>query len=304
MKVAFVGAVEASALALQALTSAKLPPGLVISLPPDAGKRHADFVELTPLAQRAGSRIVYANDINDPAIIETMRAFDPDLVLVIGWSQLCRAPFRSVARLGNIGFHPGPLPRMRGRAVIPWTILLGERETAASLFWLDDGVDSGPILLQEPIVVEPDETARTLYLKQTGALVRMLPQAIELARAGDPPRVEQDHSRATYCSKRTAEDGWIDWREPTEAVLRLVRAVGDPYPGAFTSCCARRLIIDKASFFPDSHRFIGLPGQVLALTSEGFAVRCGDGGCVNVTAWRLDDTASMPRLHCKLGIPV
>ena len=303
MRVAFVGAVEGSALALDALAQAGMAPGMVITLPPEAAKRHSDFVDLTPLARKAGSRLAHTHDINDPAVIETLRAFNTDLVLVIGWSQICRAAFRSVARLGNIGFHPGPLPRLRGRAVIPWTILLGETSTAASLFWLDDGVDSGPILLQEPIVVEPDETARTLYRKQTGALVRMLPEAMELVRSGNPPRIEQDHGNATYCAKRTAEDGRIDWKEPAEAVLRLIRAVGDPYPGAFTTSLARRLVIDRASFFPDSHRFIGLPGQVQVHTPEGFAVRCGDGGCVQVTAWRLDGAAIRPPLHSKLGDP-
>jgi methionyl-tRNA formyltransferase len=133
--------------------------------------------------------------------------------------------------------------------------------------------------------------------------VRMLPEAMELVRSGNPPRIEQDHGNATYCAKRTAEDGRIDWKEPAEAVLRLIRAVGDPYPGAFTTSLARRLVIDRASFFPDSHRFIGLPGQVQVHTPEGFAVRCGDGGCVQVTAWRLDGAAIRPPLHSKLGDP-
>lgn len=303
MNIAFVGTVQSSAVALDALARAGTAPGLVITLPTEAANRHSDFVDIAPLARKAGSRVEYTLDINDRATIETLMAFDTDLVLVIGWSQICRDAFRTVARLGNIGFHPGPLPRLRGRAVIPWTILLGETTTAASLFWLDDGVDSGPILLQETIAVEDDETARTLYLKQIGSMARMLQTAIELVRAGNPPRTEQDHGKATYCAKRTAEDGRIDWKQPTEAVLRLIRAVGEPYPGAFTTCLSRRLIIDRATFFPDSHRFIGLPGQVQAHTPEGFAVRCGDGGCVHVTAWRMDDVALRPRLHSKLGEP-
>lgn len=316
MKVAFVGAVEASAIAFDALSRAGMAPGLVITLPSEAAKRHSDFVDLTPLAQKAGSRVEYTPDINDRATIETLRAFDTDLVLVIGWSQICRGAFRAVARLGNVGFHPGPLPRLRGRAVIPWTILLGETATAASLFWLDEGVDSGPILLQEPIIVATDETARTLYLKQCAAMARMLPNAVELVRAGNPPRIEQDHGNATYCARRTAEDGLIDWRESASSVLRLIRAVGDPYPGAFTTSAGRRLVIDTAVFFANSHRFIGLPGQVQSHTPEGFVVRCGDGGCVHVLAWRLDEaqigaqsgvnasTATKPRLHSKLGGPL
>ena len=257
MRTAFVGAVEGSAVALGALIRAGMSPGLVITLTPKVSLRHSDYVDLTPLAKAGGSEIIYAADVNGPDVIEALRAFQTDLVLVIGWSQICGDAFRSVASIGNIGFHPSPLPRMRGRAVIPWTILLGEDVTAASLFWLDDGVDSGPILLQEPIAVAADETARTLYAKQTDALARMLPKAVELVRSGKASRIEQDHSLATYCAKRTADDGLIDWREPAEAILRLVRAVGAPYPGAFTTCGGRRLIVDAATSFaelPSSYR--------------------------------------------------
>lgn len=302
MRIAFIGAVEGSAIGLKALVDAGMAPGLVLTLPPEAARRHSDYVDLGPLAKAGGSTLVHVTDVNGDDAIAALTAYETDLVLVIGWSQVCRAPFMSVARVGNVGFHPAPLPHMRGRAVIPWTILLGERETAATLFWLDAGVDSGPILLQEPITVAAAETARSLYDKQTAALGRLLPQAVALVAAGDPPRREQDHARATYCARRTQEDGRIDWREPAEAVLRLVRAVGDPYPGAFTTAEGQRLVIDAAVPFADSGCFIGLPGQVQSHTPEGFTVRCGDGQAITVTAWRREGgSAERPRLHTKLG---
>jgi methionyl-tRNA formyltransferase len=301
VRTAFVGAVEGSAIAFKSLVQAGFPAGLLITLPPEAAARHSDFVDLSPLAKSAGSEIVSVTNVNGPVAIEALRAFRPDVVLVIGWSQVCGDVFRSAARIGNIGFHPSALPRMRGRAVIPWTILLGESATAASLFWLDEGVDSGPILLQEPIAVTADETARTLYIKQTNALARMLPRAIELVRTGRAPRIEQDHGLATYCAKRTPDDGLIDWHAPAEETLRLVRAVGEPYPGAFTTCTGRRLIVDAATPFADSDRYIGLPGQVQCHTPDGFVVRCGDGRCVHITAWRQDQSDLKPGVHSRLG---
>jgi methionyl-tRNA formyltransferase len=301
MKTVFVGAVEGSAIALDALIDAGMAPGLVVTLPLELASRHSDFVDLEPQAQAGGSDLLRVADINSSTALDALEAFEPDLVLVIGWSQICKEKFRSIARLGNVGFHPAALPRLRGRAVIPWTILLGERTTGASLFWLDGGVDSGPILLQEPIAVADDETARSLYSKQTGALAKLLPRAIELIQAGDPPRIPQDESRAVYCAKRTAEDGQIDWHEPADDVVRLIRAVGDPYPGAFTAASGRRLFIDEASVFPDSHRYLGLVGQVQGHTSDGFIVRCGDGRCIHVTTWRMDGGRERPRVHAKLG---
>ena len=143
MKVAFVGAVEGSALALKALIAADMAPGLVVTLTPEAASRHSDFYDLSPLASQGGSDLACITNINAPETIDTLRQFGADLVLVIGWSQICKDEFRSVARIGNIGFHPAALPRLRGRAVIPWTILLGERTTAASLFWIDEGTELG-----------------------------------------------------------------------------------------------------------------------------------------------------------------
>jgi methionyl-tRNA formyltransferase len=120
-------------------------------------------------------------------------------------------------------------------------------------------------------------------------------------RSGKAPRIEQDHGLATYCTKRTPDDGLIDWREPAAAILRLVRAAGEPYPGAFTTCGDHRLIVDAATPFADSDRHIGLPGQVQCHTPQGFAVRCGDGRCIHISAWRQDQGAGKPHVDATLG---
>lgn len=300
MKFVFVGAVEGSKVALESLIRAGFFPSLVVTLPVEAAHRHSDFANLAPLAQTVRSTVHYTTNINAPETLEAIREANPDLCLVIGWSQICRQPFRSIPRIGNIGFHPALLPRLRGRAVIPWTILTDQTTTGSTLFWLDEGVDSGPILLQETFDVDRMETARSLYLKHLDALQGMLPEAMRLIQAGSAPRLEQDHSQATYCAKRTAEDGLIDWREPAKNVLRLIRAVGDPYPGAFTYYRGERLIIDSATLFPRSDRYIGLTGQVQCRTENGFAVRCGDGICIEVRDWRcpLD---GQPAIHARFG---
>ncbi|TPW29014.1 methionyl-tRNA formyltransferase [Pararhizobium mangrovi] len=301
MRVAFVGTVEGSARALHALVGADLAPDLVITLPLSSASRHSDFFDLGPIADAGGCTLLRENNVNGSAVLDALRDLRVDLVLVIGWSQICHEAFRAIPRIGTIGFHPAPLPRMRGRAVIPWTILLGERTTAASLFWIDEGVDSGPILMQSEIPVAHDETAATLYRKQIDALARMLPDAVRSVVSGSAPRRAQDHSHATYCARRTPADSAIDWCQPADSVLRLIRAVGMPYEGAFTHSAGRRLVIHEARACETSHRFIGLPGQVQALTETGFVVRCGDGECVDVTVWQHEDPGARPRLHAKLG---
>jgi methionyl-tRNA formyltransferase len=163
---------------------------------------------------------------------------------------------------------------------------------------LDDGIDSGDVLLQRHFSVSPDETARTLYDKHVSNIAQMVPEAVRLVRSGTPPRLPQDHAKATYCAKRTREDGLIDWQQPAATILRLIRAAGDPYPGAFTYFDDQAVTIVDAISGPQPSRYIGLAGQVQAIEDGHFVVRCGDSNCIVVTRWQ-GTSSSSPRLHGK-----
>ncbi|MDK1385966.1 methionyl-tRNA formyltransferase [Sinorhizobium sp. 8-89] len=299
MRIVFVGSVESSRIALEALINAGRVPALVITLPSEVAGRHSDFADIGNLARTAGSAVCYTTDINSPAVLGAMASVEPDLTLVIGWSQVCRQPFRDVAREGTIGFHPAALPRLRGRAVIPWTIIRAEDVTGSTLFWLDEGIDSGPLLLQRLFAVAADETARSLYAKHTANLSEMVVEAVTLVETGNAPRMTQDHERASYCAKRTAEDGLIDWNASAASVLRLIRAVGAPYPGAFSLYNGEKIRIDAAAQIENAGRFIGLVGQVQCHSERGFVVLCGDGECIDVLAWA-SPTGKRPPVHSKL----
>ena len=299
MRIVLVGTVEGSGIAFDSLLEAGYPPSLIVTLPPEAASRHSDFADLTTPARRLGIGVHHTTNINAAETIDALAATDPDLMLVLGWSQICRQPFREIAGLGTVGFHPAALPRLRGRGVIPWTILRNEATAGSTLFWLDDGVDSGDILLQRIFAVDAQETARSLYDKHTRNMREMVPEAVGLVAAGKAPRLAQDESQASYCAKRTPADGLIDWQQPAAAILRLVRAVGDPYPGAFTLQDGEKIGVDAAVAFAEPGRFIGLVGQVQAHTERGFAVLCGDEGCIEVTKWH-SASGRRPRVHSKL----
>lgn len=298
MRIVLVGAVEGSAVAFNSLVEAGHPPSLLVTLPPQASNRHSDFVDLTSPARKLGIDVHQTININAEETIDAIRACEPDLTLVLGWSQICRQAFRDIASIGTLGFHPAALPRLRGRSVIPWTILRGEAFTGSTLFWLDDGVDSGDILLQRLFPLEPCETARSLYDKHTGNLNEMVPEAISLIRKGSPPRRPQEESLASYCAKRTPEDGLIDWHQRSVSILRLIRAVGDPYPGAFSRQEMETIRVDEAIAVPQPGRFIGIVGQVQAHTERGFIVQCADGECIEVVRWQ-NSSGRRPRLHSK-----
>lgn len=307
MRAVLVGAVESTRVAFEILLAEGAAPVAVVTLPLVVLRsRHSDAVDLRPLAEKNGIPLIEARDINTPDVIASVRRFEPDYIFVIGWSQICRGEFLRTARRGCIGYHPAPLPKNRGRAVIPWTILQGARTTGSTLFWMDEGLDSGDILVQEEFEVAPDETAKTLYEKHLDALARLLRLALKLIRSGTPPRRPQDHNQATYCSRRVPRDGLIDWTKPAREVWTLIRAVTRPYPGAFTFRKKKKLFIWSAKYV-GSAPFWGLPGQVQEVLEEGALVQCGDSEHVLLTELQEEGGPVLPaslvlKRHERLGL--
>lgn len=305
MRAIVVGAVDSTRVAVRTVAAAAgWQIDAVVTLPPDLAARHSDFLDLRPDAAACGARVIHAADGNAPETLAQIRERAPDHLFVVGWSQVCKPPLLAAAGKGAIGFHPAPLPRLRGRAVIPWTILLDEKITGSTLFWLDEGVDTGPILAQRFFHLAPDETATTLYARHLQALEEVLAESLPRLADGGAPRLAQDDRCATWGAKRGPDDGLIDWQLPAAAVERLIRAVTRPYPGAFTRDAAgRQLIAWAAEPWPGGHRHAAAPGQVIERAGDGFVVRCGDQRDVKITAFTDGNGQACPppRLHARLG---
>ncbi|RZK02300.1 MAG: methionyl-tRNA formyltransferase [Novosphingobium sp.] len=300
MRAVVVGAVESSQIAIEAIAAAQgWTVACVVSLPCELAGRHDDFVDLAAVAAAVGARLHRVPNINDAAALDVIAAAQADYAFVIGWSQICGSGFRELMGARVIGYHPAPLPRMRGRAVIPWTILSGEPISGGTLFWIDEGVDTGDILAQRFFHVAPDETAATLYAKHMRELRSMLEEALPALSGDVIPRRPQDERYATWAARRTRLDGAINWSLPAADIARLVRAVTDPYSGAYTFAGANRLTIWQARAAPDTQRHLAAPGQVIALGEGVFTVMCGDGAGLSVTEWT-SITGEPPRQHGRL----
>ena len=298
MRVALIGAVQGSFCALRAMIEAGVPPVVVATLSKDLSKRHSDFVDLAPLAQEHDIPVVRVRNINDPEAIESISAAAPDYIFIVGWSQICGAEFMRIAPERVIGYHPAALPRLRGRAALPWTILNDEKITGASLFWMDEGVDTGDILEQRFFHVAPRETARTLYDKHMLEIDSMIRASLTSLSSGSPPRTKQDQICATYAARRRPDDGRIDWAAPAKEIDRLIRAVTTPYPGAFTVHAGKRLVIWQAQFFPQ-HSYHAMPGQVVDVRDGAFDIITGD-GLLRVDKWEGEGISSIGN-HVVLG---
>lgn len=296
----FIGAVEGSAVALRAICAADHAPSLVVTLPLDKAGNHSDFADLGPIAAAQGIPVLRVGRSDDPALMAALRDLAPDLIMIIGWSQLVGPQMLALPRLGVLGFHPSPLPKMRGRAVIPWQILTGQDKGGATLFWVAEGVDDGDIAAQSVFDIDPATIdARGLYDRSVAEMARLLPALLDDLGAGNRPARAQDDAQATICARRRPADGEIDWSRPASEIERLIRAVGPPYPGASTRDAAGDAVtITAARLNPHPGRYIGLPGQVQDTDGQVVTVMCGDGRCVDLTGWTGPDRLAR---HVMLG---
>ena len=299
MRAVIVGAVESTAVALRAIARSDWNVALCVTLPPSHATRHSDYFDLAPEAERTGAQLFHTTQINDPATLTAIRDVEPNIILVVGWSQICGPALLDIAPGRIIGYHPAALPRLRGRAAIAWTILLDEKITAGSLFWMAGGVDDGPLLDQQYFHVAPRETAASLYTKHMSALDAMLDRSLDLLANQHRPATVQDERCATYAVRRTPADGRVNWAQPATQIDRLVRAAGRPYPGAFTTAQGEQLTIWSAEPVEPALAFHAQPGQLLAADDSHLLVQTGSGQ-IRVTEWTWARDGP-PALHSLLG---
>jgi len=224
-----------------------------------------------------GVPVIETEDVNSAQATTAVREAAPDAIFVVGWSQLIRGELLEVAPQGMFGMHPTLLPRHRGRAAIPWTILSGLTRTGVTLFEIvDPSADSGPIIGRREVDVAHDETATTLYDKLLEAHVELIREHVPQIAAGTAPREPQDLKRASAWPKRTPADGIIDWYTRAPYLGDWVRAQTRPYPGAFTYLGDEKLVVWRAR--PVELEPGDPAGTVVEVRPEGAVVACGEGG--------------------------
>jgi methionyl-tRNA formyltransferase len=205
---------------------------------------------------------------------QLMRSFAPDLCVMAYVTLFVPQPALDIPKLGTIQYHPSLLPLHRGPSSINWPIIQGKTQTGLTIFWPDEGLDEGPVLLQKEVAIASDDTLGSLYFNQLFPMgVDAMLEAVDLVRDGKAPRVEQDHSQATYESWCRKADAEIDWSKSAPEVYNLVRGT-NPQPGAWTKVGENELKI----FDCNPAEASGAPGEVAGMTEEGFTVACGDGG--------------------------
>jgi methionyl-tRNA formyltransferase len=201
-------------------------------------------------------------------------ALKPDLCVMAYVTKIVPEEFLNTPTHGTIQYHPSLLPRHRGPSSINWPIIQGAAKTGLSIFWPDNGLDTGPILLQKEIDIRPGDTLGSIYFDQLFPMgVAAMLEGVDLVKAGNAPKTVQNEADATYESWCTADDVAIDWSQTAATVHNLIRGA-DPQPGAWTTHDGKRLQIYDCACLDGSG---GKPGEVMAVGGDGIEVAAGQG---------------------------
>jgi methionyl-tRNA formyltransferase len=259
----------------------------LVTLDGDSMVKVAGATDLTRLAEQAQIPTLRVRNINQADSIAWISQKAPDLLLVVGWVQLLKPELLRIPKLACLGFHASLLPKYRGRAPVNWAIINGEKVTGNTMIILEPEADTGDIVAQRTISITDEDDCKTVYQKVGQTEVEMLEEILPMIRRGILPRKKQDDCQATVMQKRRPEDGLIDWRRSTREIYNWVRALAQPYPGAFSFLNGERVWIWEAR--PDGAPIANQrlrPGEVI-LDPEGWPwVSTADGWIRIVSAQR------------------
>jgi methionyl-tRNA formyltransferase len=246
------------------------------------------------VAREKGVPIHVPDKIGTPEGIARIEAMQPDLMLSAYYRNMISPRILALARLGGFNMHGSLLPKYRGRAPINWALVHGESRIGMTLHRMVKAPDAGAIVDQEGVEIGPRDTAQRAFQKVLPCARRILERQIDALLAGAARETPQDESQATYFGARTPEDGRIRWEQTSLQIFNLIRAVTDPYPGAFTDVGASRLMVWWAE--PDLSAQgvkLGRPGEIISI--KPLLVATGEGAIeLTQTEWR---DGAAPQLH-------
>lgn len=233
--------------------------------------------DIAALAAARGARFFEAKHVGADPVRAFWDSTPVDLAFAVSWRYIVPSHVFRRPRLGTFVFHDSLLPEYRGFSPTVWAIINGEDHTGVTLFEMSEEVDAGDIVAQERVPIGPDEPIGVVLERVTATYLRLLEQHLGALLTGRAPRRPQDHARATYTCKRLPEDNRIDWTAPARRIYDLIRAVGPPYPGAYTSLAGQRLTVWGARGGAASRRYVGaVPGRVVGVRpGEGSVVLTG-----------------------------
>ena len=266
----------------------------------DDPKENNFYGSVAQLCARNGIPVHAPEDANHPLWIERIAKLNPDYIFSFYYRNLLSEPLLATASKGAFNLHGSLLPKYRGRAPANWVLVNGETETGVTLHRMVKRADAGAILAQQKVIIDRSDTGLTLHAKLRDAAANLLRDALPQLAAGKLGETAQDESQATYFGRRTAADGKLEWKKPAEELFNLVRAVTQPYPGAFCAVGEHKLIVWQAEVAKGNEGLA--PGRVISVNP--LRIACGEDSLVIKFGQRNEDGLFLagPALADVLGL--
>lgn len=262
---------------------------------PDREGRPADPIKT--LALEHDLPVYQPKSFKEPEVWEECRALNPDLGVMAYVTKFVPEEFLYIPSKGTIQYHPSLLPLHRGPSSINWPIIMGSKKTGLSIFWPDNGLDTGPVLMQKETEISETDTLGSVYFDRLFPMgVEAMVESVDLVRDGKAPKIEQDEAKATYESWCRADDVEIDWSKPVDEVYALIRGA-NPQPGAWTKHNGKTLQIFDCRKAASGD---GGPGEVVAIGDDGITVAAG-GGALNLQRVRPEGDKKLKAADFVLG---
>ncbi len=286
VKFAFIGGTKRGYRLINALLQKELIPEFAVILEEDEHESEKYSDKIIGLLNDKQVLNSISKKLSD-GDYEKIRNLELDFVIVFGWRTLIDTKINDSLKLGLVASHFSLLPKYRGFAPLQWAIINDEKETGVTLFLIQEGkVDSGKLISQKKVPVMSDDYAAELNVKLTDCAIEMYLELFRNFESGKIKLTEQNEADATYCCKRTPEDGKIDWNKSSAEIYNLIRALAHPYPGAFCEYKGETFHIRKAVKGEIDKQFYSgrIPGRVISIEKNSIEVLCGSGS-VKILEW-------------------
>ena len=277
MRVIFMGTPDFSVGTLEALIAAGHEVCLAVTQP-DKPKGRGGKMQYTPVKEKAlfyNIPVYQPKRVRDPECVEELRKYNADVMVVIAFGQILPKEILEMTPYGCINVHASLLPKYRGAAPIQWAIIEGEEVTGVTTMQMDEGLDTGDMILKTEVPVAADETGASLHDKLAAAGAALCVETLKALEDGTAVREKQGESPTAYAKMLTKELGDIDWAEPAVKIERLVRGLNS-WPGTYTHWTGKLMKIWRAAAEASETADVQ-PGTVVSVEKESFAVQTGDG---------------------------
>lgn len=279
IRTVFMGSPDFAVESLRALHQCSFIELLGVVTQPDRPKGRGLRVQAPPVkvfAEQLGLPVWQPDRVSAPDFMERMQLLNPDLIVVVAFGQKIPTSLMRIPHLGCVNVHGSLLPEYRGAAPIHRAIIDGSTVTGVTTMYLDEGWDTGDMILKRELDIAPDETAGSLHDRMALAGGELLAQTLACIRDGKAPRIAQDHQKATYAPKLKSEDGLINWNQSASEISSLIRGL-DPWPSAFTYYGDMQLRLYSPEVIDEERRNFPCGSIVKLIKGKGFAVSTGEG---------------------------